>query len=86
MSDTDVTQQFHRAVTAVLSLAVTGVVGFAAYVISDIKEDITKCRGMLIAIHQEIAALRAVQAKRGEQMDELKRQVVEMQRELDKKW
>ena len=86
MSDTDVTQQFHRAVTAVLSLAVTGVVGFAAYVISDIKEDITKCRGMLIAIHQEIASIHATQARRGEQMDELKRQVVEMHQQMDRKW
>ncbi len=86
MSDSDVTQQFHRAVTAVLSLAVTGVVGFAAYVISDLKEDITKCRVMLIAIHQEIAGIHATQARRGEQMDELKRQVVEMHQQMDRKW
>lgn len=82
----EVKQQVNRAMYALLSLTVGGVLAFAAYVVSDLKEDVVKCRVMLISIHQELANIHAVQARYGERADELKRQVIEMHNEMDKKW
>jgi hypothetical protein len=76
----------NKALYALLGLTVSGVVAFAAYVVADLSGDVERCRSMLVSVHKEIAEIHAVSARQGEQIEELKRQVVEMHQSVDKRW
>jgi hypothetical protein len=84
--DSKTEAKVNKALYALLGLTVSGVVAFAAYIVADLSGDVERCRSMLVEIHKEIAEIHAVHARRGEQIEELKRQVVEMHQAVDKRW
>lgn len=85
MNDSEVRQQINKGIYALLSLTIAGVMSFAVYVVKDLSADIQTCKGMLISLHKEVADIRAVQAMKTEQLTELKRQVIEIHHEMEKK-